>query len=365
MRTPPLSPAEASLNLPLPRPPAWIWLFTTQTGPGRVLAATSESEARSTGAPFEIGTPNSCSNALAWYSWIFIWTLPEPSRGDFGNHRYFALAYHIPEELQALELNGRPSISIAGRSIGASAPEQVRRDLLAGIDQTLHGADRLVEGFAVLAGQFDLDNTLDTLRSDDNGDADIHVLHAIFAVEIGRAGHHALLVLKVALGHRDRGRRRRIERRTGFQQVDDLGAAIAGAVDDLVDPRLRGPAHLDEIRQRNAGHRGISYQRHHGVAVAAEHEGGDVLDRDVEFVGEEIAEARGIQHARHAHHLLVRHARGLLQRPYHGVERIGDADHEGVGRVFLDAGADLLHHLEIDAQEIVAAHAGLARHPGG
>ena len=108
-----------------------------------------------------------------------------------------------------------------------------------------------------------------------------------------------------------------------------------------------------------------SHQRHHGVAVAAEHEGGDVLDRDVEFVGEEIAEARGIQHAGHAHHLLVRHAGGLLQRPHHGVERIGDADHEGVGGIFLDAGADLLHHLEIDAQEIVAAHAGLARHAGG
>jgi hypothetical protein len=105
--------------------------------------------------------------------------------------------------------------------------------------------------------------------------------------------------------------------------------------------------------------------RHHGVAVAAEHEGGDVFDRDIEFVGEEITEARGIQHARHAHHLLVRHVGGLLQRPHHRVERVGDADDERIGRVFLDAGADLLHHLEIDAQEIVAAHAGLARHAGG
>src|SRR5207244_3808396 len=78
MRTPPLSPADASLNLPLPRPPAWIWLFTTQTGPGRVFAATSESAARSTGAPFEIGTPNSCSSALAWYSWMFIFDAPDP-----------------------------------------------------------------------------------------------------------------------------------------------------------------------------------------------------------------------------------------------------------------------------------------------
>ena len=63
--------------------------------------------------------------------------------------------------------------------------------------------------------------------------------------------------------------------------------------------------------------------------------------------------------------LCLRQAAGLLQRPHHGVERVGDADDEGVGRVFLDAGADLLHHLEIDAEQIVAAHAGLARHAGG
>ncbi len=35
------------------------------------------------------------------------------------------------------------------------------------------------------------------------------------------------------------------------------------------------------------------------------------------------------------------------------------------GRVGLDAGADRLHHLEIDAEQVVAAHAGLARHAGG
>src|SRR3982074_415093 len=93
MRTPPLSPAEASLNLPLPRPPAWIWLFTTQTGPPSVFAATSESEARNTGTPREIGTPNSCSSALAWYSWMFIWTLPEPSCGEYETHHQLCCWY--------------------------------------------------------------------------------------------------------------------------------------------------------------------------------------------------------------------------------------------------------------------------------
>jgi hypothetical protein len=41
------------------------------------------------------------------------------------------------------------------------------------------------------------------------------------------------------------------------------------------------------------------------------------------------------------------------------------ADHEGVRRVLLDAVADRRHDLEVDAQEVVAAHAGLARHAGG
>ena len=62
---------------------------------------------------------------------------------------------------------------------------------------------------------------------------------------------------------------------------------------------------------------------------------------------------------------MLRQAAGFLQRPHHRIERIGDADDEGVGRIFLDAGADLAHDLEIDVEQIVAAHARLARHAGG
>ena len=38
---------------------------------------------------------------------------------------------------------------------------------------------------------------------------------------------------------------------------------------------------------------------------------------------------------------------------------------KALGAYFLMPGADLLHDFEIDAEEVVAAHAGLARHPGG
>jgi hypothetical protein len=99
--------------------------------------------------------------------------------------------------------------------------------------------------------------------------------------------------------------------------------------------------------------------------MAAQHEGGDVLHRHVEFLGEEVAEARAVEHAGHAADLVVRQARELAQRPDHRVERVGDADDEGVRRVVADAFAHLLHDLEVDAQKVVAAHARLARHAGG
>ena len=99
--------------------------------------------------------------------------------------------------------------------------------------------------------------------------------------------------------------------------------------------------------------------------MAAEHEGGDVLDRDLELLGQEIAEARTVEHAGHADDMALRQAGKLLQRPDHGVERVGDADDEGLRRVLLEAGADLFHDLEIDAEQVVAAHARLARHAGG
>jgi hypothetical protein len=99
--------------------------------------------------------------------------------------------------------------------------------------------------------------------------------------------------------------------------------------------------------------------------MAAQNEGGDVLHRHVEFLGEEVAEARAVEHAGHAADLVVRQARELAQRPDHRVERVGDADDEGVRRVVADAFAHGFHDLEVDAQKVVAAHARLARDAGG
>jgi hypothetical protein len=47
---------------------------------------------------------------LAWYSWMFIWTLPEPSCGEFGIH--ISVAAGIPYTT-ATAIQNRSGIFIA------------------------------------------------------------------------------------------------------------------------------------------------------------------------------------------------------------------------------------------------------------
>ena len=56
----------------------------------------------------------------------------------------------------------------------------------------------------------------------------------------------------------------------------------------------------------------------------------------------------------------MRQAGEFAQRPDHRIQWIGDADDERVRRIGLDAFADGLHNLQIDAEQIVAAHPRLA-----
>src|SRR5690606_29796365 len=80
---------------------------------------------------------------------------------------------------------------------------QLRRDFLAGFDEAFNGADRLFEGLLFGGVERDLDDLFNATGTDDNRNADIGVLDAIFAVEIGGGGQNALLVLEIALGHGD------------------------------------------------------------------------------------------------------------------------------------------------------------------
>ena len=82
----------------------------------------------------------------------------------------------------------------------------------------------------------------------------------------------------------------------------------------------------DELGDGNAGDGGVAGERDHGVAVAAEDEGSDVFDADVELLGDEGAEAGRVEHAGHADDALAIEAGLAVGGLGHGVERIGDDD---------------------------------------
>jgi len=74
---------------------------------------------------------------------------------------------------------------------------------------------------------------------------------------------------------------------------------------------------------------------------------------------------RGIEHAGHAHHAVLGKAADAIRGLHHGIERIGDHDEYRAGRELDDVLDDGFDDLVIRAQQIVAAHAGLAREAGG
>src|SRR5215472_13416841 len=167
-------------------------------------------------------------------------------------------------------------------------------------DQLADGADRFVERRLFFIVERDFDHPFDPAGADYDGNADIDVFDPVLAVEPRRAGQNAFLVTQIGFRHLDRRTGRRVESRTGFQQADDFAAALAGALDDLVEPLLGRPAHLDEVGQRDPGDGRIAHQRHHRVAMATEHKGSYVLDRNPELLCQEIAEPGAVEDPGHA-----------------------------------------------------------------
>ena len=173
-------------------------------------------------------------------------------------------------------------------------------------------------------------------------------------------GRIFFLSLRIGFDHLGRGRSRRVPGARA-DHLGDLQAAARGALADRVD-LLRRQARI--VRQRDAGDRRVARKRHHRVAVAAEHERVDVLDRHARFHGDERAHARRVEHARHADDALPGELAQPVDRLAHRVERVGHRDDDRVRRVLHDLLGHRLHDLEVDVQQIVAAHPRLARHAG-
>src|SRR5215468_1740924 len=127
-----------------------------------------------------------------------------------------------PREEPALRIRAAPPlpdtreyscVALFPAQAPACSVVEVGRDLLAGVDQALHGGGRFFKHRSLAATEFDLDDALDALGTDHNRHADVEILDPVLSVEPGGTRKHTLLVEEIALRHRYRGRRRRVESR--------------------------------------------------------------------------------------------------------------------------------------------------------
>ena len=88
--------------------------------------------------------------------------------------------------------------------------------------------------------------------------------------------------------------------------------------------------------ERHAVDGAVAEQRHHVVAVAAQHQRVDVLGRHAGRLAHEVLEAGGVEHAGHADHPVLGEPGDLVHGVDHRVERVGHHDDEGVRGVLLD-----------------------------
>src|SRR5262249_39113825 len=182
----------------------------------------------------------------------------------------------------------------------------------------------------------------------------------VLARQVNGAGKDFFLVFENRFYHFRGGGRGGIVSAAGLEILHDLGSAVARPLDNDIQPVLG-----NQLGDGNSGHGGIARQGNHGIAVAAQHEGGHVFHAYIQFLRDEGTEARGIEHPGHADHAIAGELAELVRRLGHGVERVGNDDEDAVGRVDHHLGDHVLHDLEIGVEQVVAAHARLARDAGG
>src|SRR5712691_3482441 len=134
---------------------------------------------------------------------------------------------------------GRAALASAARCLAdvrptpPPRPPAVRSAGGTGLDT--HHADELFDGVGgalergtLVLGEIELDDLLRTARSELDRDADEEALDAILALESDRAGQDLLAVEHDRVDHLGDCRGRRVVGAARFEEVDDLGAAIAG-----------------------------------------------------------------------------------------------------------------------------------------
>jgi hypothetical protein len=94
------------------------------------------------------------------------------------------------------------------------------------------GFGALLQSGVFFGSELDLDDLLEAGRAQLAGDADVVALDAVLALEVDGAGDNLLLVLEDRFDHLDGGGGGGVVGAAGLEVLDDLRAAVAGALDD-------------------------------------------------------------------------------------------------------------------------------------
>ena len=94
--------------------------------------------------------------------------------------------------------------------------------------------------------------------------------------------------------------------------------------------------------------------------MSAEHEGSHVFHADLQFLGNEGAEAGGIEHAGHANHAIAGELADLVGDLRHGIERVGNHNQDAVGRVDDHVLDNFANDFGIGIEQVITAHSRLA-----
>src|SRR5208337_3563448 len=223
-------------------------------------------------------------------------------------------------------------------------------------NQLLHTPRRLLQRRILLRRQLDLNNLLRARRPQLYRHAHKQSLDPILPIQIHRARQNLLLIFQNRFHHLHGRRRRRIIRRPGLHQIHNLRAALPRAIHNRVNPFLR-----QQIRQRNPRHRRIPWQRHHIIAMSAQHKRVHVLHAHPALHRHKRAHPRRIQHARHPQHPILWEPAHPERRLSHRIQRIRHHNNDALRRVLHNLLHHRLYHVVIRLQQIVAAHSRLPR----
>ena len=219
-----------------------------------------------------------------------------------------------------------------------------------------------LEGLHFLRPEFDFELLHDAGTADDGGHAEADAANAVGALDLAGDGEHALAVEGDAVddffdGHADGP--------TGAAFAgDDFGAALLRALENF---RLERGSDAGEFQQREAVHRGRRPDRQHAVAVFAEDHGAHLRGGELQFRGDERAEARAVEHGAETDDLLPREAEAFGGELGEDVDRIGNNEDDGAlfQSGLLEAVEDAVEESDVAVDEIETGFVRLAAESGG